>query len=126
MVLPLTGKLAATGQKVLQGIQLAYNLLPEASRGEIFLNVQNSSGSIGVEEILRNLARNPKTVGVLGPLLSDEIKQSSDVADLFKLPVFSPTASSADLVETSPYIFRNALTRKIQARLFSRILYQYA
>ena len=119
VVLPLTGKLAATGQKVLQGIQLAYNLLPEASRDEIFLNVQNSSGSIGIEEILRNLARNPKTVGVLGPLLSDEIKQSADVADLFKLPVFSPTASSADLVETSPYIFRNALTRKIQARFLA-------
>ena len=119
VVLPLTGKLAATGQKVLQGIQLAYNLLPETSRDEIFLNVQNSSGSIGIEEVLRNLARNPKTVGVLGPLLSDEIKQSADVADLFKLPVFSPTASSADLVETSPYIFRNALTRKIQARFLA-------
>ena len=119
VVLPLTGKLAATGQKVLQGIQLAYNLLPEASRDEIFLNVQNSSGSIGVEEILRNLARNPKTVGVLGPLLSDEIKQSADVANIFKLPVFSPTASSADLVETSPFIFRNALTRKIQARFLA-------
>ena len=120
VVLPLTGKLAATGQKVLQGIQLAYNHLPEASRDEIFLNVQNSSGSSGVEEILRNLARNPKTVGVLGPLLSDEIKQSADVADLFKLPVFSPTASSADLVETSPFIFRNALTRKIQARFLAK------
>ena len=119
VVLPLTGKLAATGQKVLQGIQLAYNGLPEAARDEIFLNVKNSSGSIGVEEILKNLARNPKTVGVLGPLLSDEIKQSADVADLFKLPVFSPTASSADLVETSPYIFRNALTRKIQARFLA-------
>ncbi|MDC1152678.1 penicillin-binding protein activator [Nitrospinaceae bacterium] len=120
VVLPLTGKLAATGQKVLQGIQLAYNHLPEASRDEIFLNVQNSSGSSGVEEILRNLARNPKTVGVLGPLLSDEIKQSADVADLFKLPIFSPTASSADLVETSPFIFRNALTRKIQARFLAK------
>jgi len=119
VVLPLTGKLAATGQKVLQGIQLAYNLLPEASRDKIFLNVQNSSGAIGVGEILRNLARNPKTVGVLGPLLSDEIKQSANVADLFKLSVFSPTASSADLVETSPYIFRNALTRKIQARFLA-------
>ena len=119
VVLPLTGKLAATGQKVLQGIQLAYSLLPEASRKIIYLNVQDSSGSTGVEKILRDLARNPKMVGVLGPLLSDEIKQSGDVADLFKLPVFSPTASSAGLVETSPYIFRNALTRKIQAQFLA-------
>ena len=52
-------------------------------------------------------------------MLSDEIKQSADIADLFKLSVFSPTASSADLVETSPYIFRNALTRKIQARFLA-------
>ena len=119
VILPLTGKLAATGQKVLQGIQLAYNLLPEDSRDKIFLNVQNSSGSTGIEEVLKNLARNPKTVGVIGPLFSDEIKQSADIAGLFKLSVFSPTASSADLVETSPYIFRNALTRKIQARFLA-------
>ena len=116
VVLPLTGKLAATGQKVLQGIQLAYSLLPEASRKDIYLNVKDSSGASGIETVLGELARNPKTVGVLGPLLSDEIKQSINVADLFKLNVFSPTASSAGIVENSPYIFRNALTRKIQAR----------
>ena len=119
VVLPLTGKLAATGQKVLQGIQLAYSRLPEASRKLIYLNVKNSAESAGISEILTGLARNPKAVGVLGPLLSDEIKQSGAVADKFKLPVFSPTASSADLVETSPFIFRNALTRKIQARFLA-------
>jgi len=36
VVLPLTGKLAATGQKVLQGIQLAYSRLPEESRRMIY------------------------------------------------------------------------------------------
>lgn len=116
VVLPLTGKLAATGQKVLQGIQLAYSRLPEASRKKIFLNVRDSSDLVLLEKTLRDLARNPKTVGVLGPLLSDEIKQTGEIADSFKLPFFTPTASSADLVELSPYIFRNALTRKIQAQ----------
>tara|TARA_Y100001960_G_C14739927_1_gene862424 strand:+ start:89 stop:2152 length:2064 start_codon:yes stop_codon:yes gene_type:complete len=116
ILLPLTGKLAATGQQVLQGIQLAYSLLPEGYRSKIFLKVRDSSDSVSIEEALSSLARNPKTVGVLGPLLSSEIKRSSVIADSFKLPIFSPTASSADLVDVSPYIFRNALTRKIQAR----------
>ena len=119
ILLPLTGNLAATGQKVLQGIQLAYNLLPEASRKDIFLNVKDSSGSSDIESVLRELARNPKIVAVIGPLLSDEIKKSIKVADLFKLNIFSPTASSAGIVEVSPYIFRNALTRKIQAQFLA-------
>ena len=110
-VLPLTGNLAVTGQKVLQGIQLAYSLLPEASRNRIFLNVQDSSGSSDLETILSELARNPKTAVVLGPLLSEEVRQSTNIAELFKLNIFSPTASSAGIVETSPYIFRNALNR---------------
>ena len=65
------------------------------------------------------MARNPKTVAVIGPLLSDEIRKSIKVADYFKLNIFSPTASSAGIVETSPYIFRNALTRKIQAQFLA-------
>jgi len=116
VVLPLTGKLAATGQQVLQGIQLAYSLLPENRRNKISLKVKDSSESILLENILNDLAMNPKIVGVLGPLMSDEIKRSGETADSFKLPIFTPTASSSDLVSASPYIFRNALTRKIQAQ----------
>tara|TARA_Y100001934_G_C12350121_1_gene774890 strand:+ start:253 stop:2304 length:2052 start_codon:yes stop_codon:yes gene_type:complete len=116
VVLPLTGKLAATGQQVLQGIQLAYSLLPESTRDKISLNVKDSSQSILLEKILYDLAMNPKIVGILGPLLSDEIKRSAEIADSFKLPIFTPTASSSDLVSASPYVFRNSLTRKIQAQ----------
>ena len=119
VVLPLTGKLAATGQKVLQGIQLAFSRLPEESRRMITLNVKDSSNAIGIEKTLRDLARNPKVVGILGPLLSDEIKRAESVADSFRIPIFTPTASSADLVESSSYIFRNALTRKIQAQFLA-------
>ena len=99
----------------MQGIQLAYSLLPEISRGKIFLNVRDSSDSILIEKTLNDLARNPKTVGVLGPLLSGEIKRSMVIADSFKLPIFTPTASSADLVDLSPYIFRNAFPTTISA-----------
>ena len=119
ILLPLTGKLAATGQQVLQGIQLAYSLLPEDYRRKVFLNVKDSSDSVSIEETVGDLARTPKTIGMIGPLLTDEIKRSSVIAESFKLPIFTPTASSADLVDLSPYIFRNALTRKIQARFLA-------
>jgi branched-chain amino acid transport system substrate-binding protein len=119
VVLPLTGKLAATGQKVLQGIQLAYSGLPEKFKQMIYLNVKDSSDAIGLEKTLSYLAGNPKAVGVLGPLLSEEIKRASVVAESFRIPIFSPTASSAGLVESSSYVFRNALTRKIQAQFLA-------
>jgi branched-chain amino acid transport system substrate-binding protein len=119
VVLPLTGNLSATGQKVLQGIQLAYSRLPDKYRQMIYLNVKDSSDVIGLEKTLIDLAENPKAVGVLGPLLSDEIKRAAVVADSFRIPILSPTASSAGLVESSSYIFRNALTRKIQAHFLA-------
>ncbi len=119
VVLPLTGKLAATGQKVLQGIQLAYSQLPESSRKMIFINVKDSSGTNDIADIISSLGRNPKTVAVIGPLLTEEVKRSGEAASKFKIPIFSPTASSAGLVEENPYIFRNALTRKIQARFLA-------
>jgi branched-chain amino acid transport system substrate-binding protein len=120
VVLPLTGKLASTGQKVLQGIQLAYSLLPDKFRQIIYLNVKDSSGAISLEKTLSDLARNPKAVGVLGPLLTADIKRASVVADSFRIPIFSPTASSAGLVESSSYVFRNALTRKSQAQFLAK------
>ncbi|MFQ5451556.1 MAG: penicillin-binding protein activator [Nitrospinaceae bacterium] len=120
VVLPLTGKLAVTGQQVLQGIQLAVHQmdLPEGHKLELI--VEDSAAGRPVDQVVEELATNPNVVGILGPVLSDEIREIVPIVEKYQVPVFTPTASAQGLPELSPWIFRNALTREIQARFLAR------
>jgi branched-chain amino acid transport system substrate-binding protein len=120
VVLPLTGKLALTGQRVLQGIQLAVNKLPSQSREKLALEVRDSGNSSRLKEVIADLAGLPDVVGIIGPLLSDEVKIAGEIARQYHIPIFSPTASTQGLVDKNPYIFRNALTREIQAKFLAQ------
>lgn len=119
VVLPLTGKLALTGQRVLQGIQLAVNKLPSQSREKLALEVRDSGSHFQIKKVISELAGLPNVVGIIGPLLSDEVKVAGEIARQFHIPIFSPTASTQGLVDKNPYIFRNALTREIQAKFLA-------
>lgn len=120
VVLPLTGKLALTGQKVLQGIQLAVNQLPFQAREKLALEVRDSGHQLPMNEIIAELSGLPNVVGIIGPLLSHEVEVAGEVARHYRIPIFSPTASTQGLVDVNPFIFRNALTREIQAKFLAR------
>ena len=119
VVLPLTGKLALTGQRVLQGIQLAVNKLASQTREKFALEVRDSGNHLRLKELVTELAGLPNVVGIIGPLLSDEVKVAGEVARQYHIPILSPTASTQGLVEGNPYVFRNALTREIQAKFLA-------
>ncbi|GJL79869.1 MAG: hypothetical protein NPINA01_28580 [Nitrospinaceae bacterium] len=119
VVLPLTGKLAVTGQQVLQGIQLALNQQGFEGKQKVELVVKDSATGKSLTDIMEDLANDPYVVGILGPVQSGEIKEIVSVVDRYQIPVITPTASSEGLPEMSPYIFRNALTRKIQAKFLA-------
>jgi outer membrane PBP1 activator LpoA protein len=112
VVLPLTGKLAHTGQRVLQGIQLAVNNLPSQSNVKLTLEVRDSGIDLQIENIISELAGLPNVIGIIGPLLSGEVEIAGEIARNFHVPIFSPTASTQGLVDNNPYVFRNALTRE--------------
>ena len=120
VVLPLTGKLALTGQKVLQGIQLAVNQLPFQAREKLALEVRDSGYQLSMSEIVADISGLPNIVGIIGPLLSDEVKVAGETARHYKIPIFSPTASTYGLVDVNPFVFRNALTREIQAKFLAK------
>ena len=120
VVLPLTGKHSVTGQQVLQGIQLALNQLGFSAKEKVELVVKDSSAGLPLVDIIEDLAGDPYMAGIIGPVLSGQIKEIVPIIDRFQIPVFTPTASSEGLPELSPYIFRNALTRQIQARFLAQ------
>ncbi len=118
-ILPLSGKLALTGQKALQGIQLAMNRLSPKLRSEINLVVKDSKSGQAIREIIKELGADPNVVAVIGPILSPNVRQAASQAEEFNLPLFSPTASAEGLPELSSFIFRNSLTRDNQGHFIA-------
>jgi branched-chain amino acid transport system substrate-binding protein len=119
VVIPLTGKLALTGQKVLQGIQLAVHQLPLQAREKLALEVRDSGHQLPMKEIIADLSGLPNVVGIIGPLLSDEVAIAGKIARDYLVPIFSPSASTYGLVDENSFMFRNALTREIQAKFLA-------
>lgn len=120
VVLPLSGQRALVGQQVLQGIQLAYSQFNASNKGQIKLEVKDSGLGREAAEVVEDLARDPNVVGIVGPILSWEIQGIIPTLEKYKMPVFSPTASTSGLTELSPFVFRNALTKELQARFLAR------
>jgi len=116
VVLPLTGEMSLNGQQVLQGIQLAVNESNLIYQGEELETVVKNSASAPIEQLVEKLATDPSVIGVVGPVLSDSVRDLVPIADRYHLPMMTPTASSSGLAELSPYVFRNAVTRKLQGK----------
>ncbi|MGP0629454.1 penicillin-binding protein activator [Nitrospina sp. 32_T5] len=120
VVLPLSGQRALVGQQVLQGIQLAYSQFSAANKQQIKLEVRDSGLGRDATGVVEELARDPNVVGIVGPILSWEIQSIIPILEKYRMPVFSPTASTSGLADLSPFVFRNALTKELQARFLAR------
>ncbi len=116
-ILPLSGEAAASGQKILQGIQLAFNLLPDNKRKNIELIVKDSKGDVEtVAAIVEDLGADNDVVCIIGPMFSKTAEIAIEKAEISQLPMISPSASVKGLPDTSQYFFRNALTRELQGK----------
>jgi ABC-type branched-subunit amino acid transport system substrate-binding protein len=117
-ILTLSGEGASIGQRVLEGIQLAFNSLipptPPLEKGGVDLILRDSEGDTSAVSLLEGLAKDEDVIAVIGPIFSKSVINSVRTADKYKIPVFSPTASSRNISGISPYIFRNSLTNQIQ------------
>ena len=120
VVLPLSGKRAIVGQRVLQGVQLAINQLSTRDKNRLELVVKDSGLGREVVQVVEELAQDPNVIGIIGPVLTKDVESIIPIIEKYQLPVFTPTASTYGLAGKSPYIFRNALTKELQARYLAR------
>jgi len=105
---------------VLQGIQLAINQLATRDKSRLEMVIKDSGLGRKVVQVVEELAQDPNVIGIIGPVLTEEVKAVIPILEKYQLPVFTPTASTHGLAEKSPYIFRNALTKELQARFLAR------
>ena len=120
VVLPLSGKRAIVGQRVLQGVQLAINQLSTRNKNRLELVIKDSGLGREVVQVVEELAQDPNVIGIIGPVLTEDVESIIPVIEKYQLPIFTPTASTHNLAEKSPYVFRNALTKELQAIYLAR------
>ncbi len=116
VLVPQTGPASFFGDRVLKGIQLAvlsYNTQNPENRVELIVKDTEGSPEKAVAGLNELAAKG--VVAVIGPLLSREVEALAPSLEKVRLPLLTPTASSAGLTGLSPWIFRNALTNSAQA-----------
>jgi branched-chain amino acid transport system substrate-binding protein len=118
VVLPLTGKNAAIGQKALRGIQMGLGLNSPASGFR--LAVMDSEGNPdNARRGVERLVKEDNAIAIVGSLLSKTAPAVAAKADELGVPTIGLSQKSG-LTEIGPMVFRNALTSEMQVRYLVR------
>lgn len=124
-VLPLSGKGAMAGQKILHGIQLSFSNLqldPQMNRFQLVIK-DSASNPRRAAEAVAELAIEDKVIAIIGPVFSSTAKEAAEVADRYRIPIFSPFAHNRGIPELSGFVFRNSLTNDMQGKAIAEYAY---
>jgi len=118
VVLPLTGKNAAIGQKALRGVELGLGLNNPGSGFR--LAVMDSEGNPdSARRGVERLVKEDNAIAIIGSLLSKTAPAVAAKADELGVPTIGLSQKSG-LTEIGPNVFRNALTSEMQVRYLVR------
>jgi ABC-type branched-subunit amino acid transport system substrate-binding protein len=118
VVLPLTGKNAAVGQKALRGVEMGLGLNNPGSGFR--LAVMDSEGNPdNARRGVERLVKEDNAIAIVGSLLSKTAPAVAAKADELGVPTIGLSQKSG-LTEIGPTVFRNALTSEMQVRYLVR------
>lgn len=114
VVLPLTGKSAAVGQKVLRGLQLGLGTHQGFSKFR--LAIADSEGRSDLARIgVERLVKEDNVIAIVGGVLSKTVGTELAVASEYNVP-FIYLSQKQGLNDIHPFAIRNALTAEMQVR----------
>lgn len=111
VILPLTGKNAALGQRALSAIRIGLNISESSSFSLALYDSQGQPelAAKGVEKLLKD----DQVIALLGGLGAKEAAAIAQQAEFFQVPYFMFSQKS-DLTENAKYTFRNSVTPAMQ------------
>lgn len=118
VVLPLTGKSAAVGQKALRGIELGLRLNDPNSNFKLAV-VDSEGNPDTARRGVERLVLEDNVIAIIGSLLSKTAPAVSAKASEYGVPVIG-LSQRAGITESGPTVFRNALTAEMQVRQIVR------
>ena len=113
LILPLSGKFAAFGQKALDAALLALDLENQASDGAVppmELFIEDSAGEpSGGKKAVEKLVMEDRVMGIIGTMAGDAAEEAARTAQALQVPLVTLTQKEA-ITETGDFVFRNFLT----------------
>lgn len=107
VILPLSGPNANIGQKILNGLKFALSQHRQKFGNVIGAIVIDNRSEVGqTVRAAETLAKNPRVVALFGPVTSEAATAMALIANMYQIPMVTPTASSSQLTTLSPYVFQ--------------------
>ena len=121
VMLPLSGALGAAGGRVYDGIRLAlrHSLVkyPGLRIQLAVRDAKSAAGSAGgAAEGAAELIEKEQAIALIGPLITEAAEGAAEVANRLKTPMLTPFAIRMRMNPDFPWVFRNSLTNRLQAR----------
>ncbi|MDE0554525.1 MAG: ABC transporter substrate-binding protein [Candidatus Poribacteria bacterium] len=116
IVLPLTGHVAATGERMEQGFALAIDEITKAnvSEGRLKFIFEDDMGTPeGAVQAFNKLIGTDSVVAILGPSTSSATQAGFPIAQAHKIVALSPTAGASGLTDIGDFVFRIPLTTAV-------------
>ena len=116
VLLPLSGRFEPFGKRTKEAIDLAATEIAARSNGAISFVYRDTKGDeLEAARALEQLVLQDGVIGVVGPLMSLEAEIVAYRAEELGVPIVSLSARDG-LVDLGSYIFRSAMTARMQAR----------
>lgn len=114
-LIPTEGRFAEVGELIRRGAEIALEDVNERRQPPVEIVARPSAGDPdSTAEVIRELARVERVEAILGPLVSEVALPAARVAAEEGVPLVSPTATDAHLLEIDPRVFTvNALDGSI-------------
>ncbi|EAI0093809.1 ABC transporter substrate-binding protein [Campylobacter coli] len=121
VVLPLTGPVAAYGQDVFNGIELANKLNAKLDNGdEVKLIVIDTKGDkLETTSTVNRLIAQDKVIGIIGEATTPNTIQAISIVEDKKIPLIAPVASGDKLLEGKKYASRVCFSDSFQGDKFA-------
>lgn len=120
VVLPLSGKQAAVGQRTLKGIQLGLGIYGRSPSGFELAVIDSAGTPDGGRRAVERLINEDNVIAIVGGLSSRTAAAEASRAQEFGVPFIALT-QKAGLTAIGNNVFRNALTSEMQVAELVRI-----
>ncbi|MCX2682312.1 ABC transporter substrate-binding protein [Campylobacter sp. MIT 21-1685] len=126
VVLPLTGPLAAYGQDVLNGIELANKLDSKLSNGDSIkiITVDTKGDKLETSNGVTRLISQNKVLGLIGEAITPNTIQAISIAEEKQIPLIAPVASGDRLLEKKKYAARVCFQDSFQGEKFAIYVFE--
>lgn len=126
-----SGAVAAYGQQSLQGLKLAVEEINKAGgvngKKVVLYEKDNKSDPQEAVSIAKKLIAKDDVSAIIGPVTSGGVEATREVAEKYKVPVISGTATNDALTvdkngKTESYVFRTCFTDSFQGGVMAKFL----